>query len=138
MSRLHGDRVNGLVTGQAMGALRPIAYTPVVTWAGNTITTQSGFYLKTMGKLEIWVSFVETVGTATAALTITLPGTYTAVSLAGALNANIGTLCRAGVAGVACGLVATPGATATVTTNTATATGAVDTWFAYASIPTLT
>lgn len=127
----------GLVTaGQTTGTLRPIAYTPAVVWAGNTITTQSGFYLKTPGLLQVWVSFIETVGTATAAVSISLPAGYTAVSLAGPLNAGVGIMFRNGLANVIWGITVAPGATATA--GIPSATGVVDTWVATMQIPTLT
>ena len=130
MSRLHGDRI-----GQ--GAFpRPVAYTPVVTWAGNTITTQSGLYIKTPGKLEVWVSFVETVGTAAAVMTITIPTGYTVATMAGSLAIHAGTVASS-VLSTESVLSAASGATVSVA-SPATIVGAVATWFAYIALPTLT
>ena len=135
MSRLHGDQL-GIPTGglpRLFGA--PVAYTPVVTWAGNTITTQSGFYLKRPGKLEVWVSFSETAGAANAALTITIPTGYTAVSMTGALTIHVGIVSNS--VNNLFAMIATSGATTQIASVT-NQTGVVATWMVYASIPTLT
>lgn len=118
-------------------ATSPVAYTPVVTWGANTITTQSGFYLKTPGKLEIWIAFIETVGTTGATITVTIPTGYTAVTLAGSLSPGVGTLCN-NANGTMWGFVVVAGATTQITTPAATATAAVATWSGYFNIPTLT
>lgn len=139
MSRLHGDAANGLVTARQPAMLRPAAYTPVVTWAGNTITTQSGFYLKLPGLLLVWVSFVETAGTASAAITITIPTGYTAVSMAGALSEMVGYVNPSTVvaATTAQAVFAAAGATTSIATIGAV-TGIVTTWSGFFAIPTLT
>lgn len=122
----------GLITvANAYG--KPIAYTPTVTWPGNTITTQSGFYIKEPGKLLVWVAFLETVGTASATLTITLPGGYTAVSMAGAFTINVGSVSNGANATVQ--MYAAPGATTSIASNTST--GAVAVWSGFFVIPTL-
>lgn len=135
MSRLHADQL-GIPTGglpRLFGG--PSAYTPVVTWAGNTITTQSGFYLERPGLLQVWVSFVESAGTATAAVTITIPTGYTAVTMAGSLSVVVGTLARITNIGQINQVIVAAGATTQVAT-TASAVGAVDTWSAFMQIPT--
>lgn len=123
--------------GQSYGLARPVAYTPVVTWTGNTITTQSGFYLKTPGKLEVWVSFVETVGTAAAIITITIPTGYTAVTMAGSLGAGVGFLCNSANS-TSVGFLAAAGATTQIASSNASTSGVVGTWSGYFSVPTLT
>lgn len=69
MSRLQGDGF-GLPLGVAG---TPMVYAPVVTWTGNTIGTTSGVSLKSPGKLEVWVTFVETAGTTVNLVTVTIP-----------------------------------------------------------------
>lgn len=134
MSRLGADGMGGGVGGQA--PIGPVAYTPVVTWAGNTITTQSGFWLKSPGLLQVWVSFIETVGTATATITITIPTGYTAVTHTGSLAAGVGRLVQSTNASAADFIVAA-GATTQIST-VFNATGIVTTWSGYFAIPTLT
>lgn len=140
MSRATRTGQGSVSFGQSYGLARPVAYTPVVTWAGNTITTQSGFYLKLPGMLLVWVSFVETVGTASAALTITIPTGYTAVTQTGSLNTYVGSVSPNTVTAPAIGLVIVAGGTTQVIPQISSglATGVVATWFGYVSIPTLT
>lgn len=123
--------------GIKWSATAPTAYTPTVSWPGNTITTQSGFYLKTPGKLEIWVSFVETVGTATAALTITIPGGYTAVTHTGSLSAGVGFLGNLSNANTSYAMLVAAGGTTQIA-SVANVAGVVTTFIGYFSIPTLT
>lgn len=131
----------GARTGQGLStqysnlaALRPVAYTPTVTWAGNTITTQSGFYIKTPGMLQVWVSFSETAGSATAAFTITIPAGYTAVTMSGSLTLPVGYV--ASSQGTFWPIVAASGATSQIG-SPINLTGVVATWMVIASIPTL-
>lgn len=124
----------GLVTVAPWGASRPIAFTPVVTWPGNTITTQSGFYVKVPGELHVWVSFVETAGTASAVLTITIPPGYTAVTMAGSLSVCVGQICSTNVGVIP--LFAAAGATTSIATPVTN--GSVATWSGTFIIPTLT
>lgn len=133
MSRLHGDGLGLPISGIGGG---PIAYTPVVTWTGNTITTQSGFYLKTPGLLQVWVSFVESAGTASAVVTVTIPTGYTAVTMAGSLATAVGTLVCTSNNSIF-ELSAAAGATTSVATVN-TVNGVVTTWLATMQIPTLT
>lgn len=133
MSRTHGDGFGQIMAGGGT----PVAYAPTVTWAGNTITTQSGFYLKTPGLLLVWVSFVESAGTAVAVLTISLPTGYTAVTHTGSLASSVGMVARATTIGANTALQAAAGALTQVITG-ATVTGAVDTWVAFMQIPTTT
>ena len=135
MSRLHGDGLGQPVAGPTINV--PVAYTPVVTWTGNTITTQSGFYMKLPGLLQVWVSFVETAGTVSAALTITIPTGYTAVTMAGSLNASVGRLFQP-TGATAYDFVAAAGATTQISAAQATPTGIVATWTGSFIIPTLT
>lgn len=128
-------RSSGLVT--VPPPVRAVAYTPVVTWTGNTITTQSGFYIKEPGKLLVWVSFVESAGTAVASITITIPTGYTAVSMAGGLSTGVGMLSSSIAGGTFVGMVAAAGATTQVV-SAATLIGAVATWYISMQIPTLT
>lgn len=134
MSRLGADALGLPVAGLNF---TPVAYPVVVTWAGNTIGTQSGFYIKLPGLLLVWVSFVESAGTANAALTITIPTGYTAVTQTGSLAAMAGSIGRLG-AGSLTQLQVAAGATTQVSTGANTIIGVVDTWAAYLSIPMLT
>lgn len=122
----------GRVTQQInMGS--PVAYTPVVTWAGNTIGTQSGVYIKLPGLLLVWVSFVESAGTAAATCTITIPTGYTVVTLAGSLAVGVGSL----GGGATTHFIAAAGATTQISSLTV-ASGVVLTWCGFFTIPTLT
>lgn len=134
---MRGTRTGqGLVSfGQTFAAARPVAYTPVATWTGATITTQSGLYLKTPGNLEIWASFVVTAGSPAATLTITIPTGYTASSLTGSLEAAVGTLCSPGFTSQ--DMLCTAGATLTIKSS-GSVSGGAGTWSIHASIPTLT
>lgn len=125
----------GLVSCGPYSYPTALPYTPTVTWAGNTIGTQSGFYIKSPGKLEVWVSFSETAGTAVATLTITIPTGYAAVTHTGSLVAGVGTI-SSGV-GTPTEMVAAAGATTQITTP-GTLAGSVATWTGYFAIPTLT
>ena len=87
MSR--GQIPGGRITPVSAGGA-PLAYTPAITWPGNTISGATGQYIKEAGKLTLWVSFQETAGTASATLTIPLPAGYTAVTLSGSLAINAG------------------------------------------------
>lgn len=124
----------GLVTVRPQ--LTPVAYTPVVTWAGNTITTQSGFYLKVPGELHVWASFVESAGTASATITITIPTGYTAITMAGSLATGAGFLGN-NAAGSAAYMTAAAGATTQIVSQSVT-TAVVGTYFGMFIIPTLT
>lgn len=135
MSRLHGDGLGQPIAG--IGVSGPQAYTPTVTWPGNTITTQSGFFLKLPGLLLVWVTFVESAGTATAVCTITIPTGYTAVSMAGAVNTGVGSMCRGDATVAVFPIIAAPGATTSISTAVGLP-GAVATWAGYFAIPTLT
>jgi hypothetical protein len=129
----------GLVTHPIATMARPIAYTPTVTWPGNTITTQSGFYLKTPGLLQVWITFVETAGVANGVLTATIPTGYTAVSMAGALEIAVGFFYVPGNSGATLiGMSAAPGATTQISTSVNNATGASTSWRGIFSIPTVT
>lgn len=131
MSRAGAD---GL--GKPIGGVRvPTGYTPTVTWPGNTITTQSGLFLKEPGKLLLWVSFVESAGTANAALTITLPTGFTAASMAGGLSINVGWI---GFATSGQGLPVFVAPAASVSIATTAFAGVVATWSGTFVIPTLT
>lgn len=120
------------------GGGTPIAFTPVVTWAGNTITTQAGLYLKTPGLLQLWISFVETVGTAAAVLTVTVPTGYTAATVIAATATQVGSFSRSGATGSIYPMWASPGALTQITSISAGTAGVVDTWSGYFAIPTLT
>lgn len=113
MSRLHAD-------GYGFGGIAPgtpVAFTPVVTWAGNTIGVQAGLALKVSGWLFVWISFTETAGTASAILTITgLPsyspaaiaaGTLTVGGMMNSVNGN--SIAMVPSAGQINGIVATTG-----------------------------
>ena len=131
MSRLHADRANALAT--TFG--RPIAYVPVVTWAGNTIGTQSGFYLRLPGLLQVWVSFTETAGTANALMTITLPFGVTAVTHTGGLTCAVGNVGN-GTNSSDTVLTVLSGAVTTMQ-SLRNVTGVVATWTGYGAIPIL-
>lgn len=128
----------GLVSfGLSYGSARPIAYTPVVTWTSATITTQTGFYLKTPGLLEVWVSFVVSAGSPAAQVNCTIPTGYTAVTLTGSLDIAIGTLCSPGFTSQ--DMLATSGATTTIKSSGAVVgSPATGTWSIHVTIPTLT
>ena len=64
------------------------AYTPAITWVGNTISSVVAQYTHVSGFLIIAGSFTV-VGSATSTLTIPLPGSYTAV-IAGGINGGVG------------------------------------------------
>ena len=120
----------GRVTpGSGGGA--PIAYTPAITWPGNTIGTVAGQYIKMPGCLLLWVSFVESAGTASATLTIPLPAGYIAVTQNGSLASGVGAI-TTGAGAVLYGLTAAAGGTS----MTATATGSVNTWTGMFVVPT--
>ena len=73
MSRLHGDRFRVTPAG---ADIAPQSYMLTVTWTGNTVSSSTGFYKKSVGKLEVWVSFVISVGTVSGAVSIPLPTGY--------------------------------------------------------------
>ena len=125
-----GRTGQGLVTGVSN---RPIAYSPTVTWAGNTITTQSGFYLKLPGLLLVWVSFVESAGAANNTLTITIPTGYTAVTHTGSLTAGVGTIATLATNNFQMGAAA--GATTSIA-SLSIVTGTVGTYSGFFCIPT--
>jgi hypothetical protein len=58
-------------------ASTPIAFTPTISWPGNTVAGSSSYYVRSNGLLYVWGAFVESAGTATAALSITLPAGMT-------------------------------------------------------------
>lgn len=138
MSRGTRSGSGSVVFSQTYGSARPIAYTPTVTWAGNTITTQSGFYMKTPGKLELWVSFVETAGVVSASLTVSLPTTIsvTAVTHTASISAGVGQFGASVVSGGIEMVIAAGGTTQLV--SSLASTGAVGTWYGNFTIPTLT
>ena len=129
MSRNHGDGFGQIMAGGGT----PIAYTPVVTWTGNTITTQSGFYLKLPGLLLVWVSFVESAGAANNTLTITIPTGYTAVTHTGSLTAGVGTIATLATNNFQMGAAA--GATTSIA-SLSIVTGTVGTYSGFFCIPT--
>lgn len=63
-----------LVSGQSSGS--PIPYTPVITWAGNTIGTVLASYVRIPGALIVWGQFQETAGTASAVVSIAIPAGF--------------------------------------------------------------
>lgn len=79
---MRGTRTGqGLVTGALF--TRPAAYTPAVTWAGNTIsvpTPPTGLYLKMTGLLIVWARFNISTGGVAGAISISVPTGYTALS----------------------------------------------------------
>lgn len=125
----------GMVTATAP-APRPFLYVPTVAWAGNTIAGATGAYIKMPGLLILWISFQETVGSAAAALTVTLPTGYTAITLAGSLASGVGYFgCTNGVTYV--GMSAVAGTSTQIISN-GTPGGAVGTFNGMFIVPTLT
>ena len=131
MSR--GQIPGGRITPVSAGGA-PLAYTPAITWPGNTISGATGQYVKEPGKLTLWVSFQETAGVANATLTIPLPAGYTAVTQAGSLASGVGSIAN----GVGSGTALTIAAAATSITSPGTITGAVFTWTGMFVVPTTT
>ena len=130
MSR--GQIAGGRITPVSAGGA-PIAYTPAVTWPGNTISGATGFYSHNVaGELKLWVSFSETAGTATALVTIPLPTGYTAVTMAGSLTIGVGAFGRVNVASEEM-FIASGG-----TSITGINVGAIDTWSGFFCVPTTT
>ena len=121
----------GRVTAPSVNGT-PIAYTPAVTWPGNTLAGATGQYIKIPGALLLWVSFSETAGTTSALVTIPLPPGYTAVTMAGSLTIGVGAFGRVNVASEEM-FIASGG-----TLITGINVGAIDTWSGFFCVPTTT
>ena len=136
MSRGTRSGSGSVAFGQQFGLARPVAYTPTVTWPSNTITTQSGLYIKMPGMLLVWCSFVVSASVGGAVLTVTIPAGYTASTLAGSLAAGVGVFSLGTASTTNVGMVASSGATTQIQSPIAIS-ATVATWSGFFMIPTV-
>lgn len=75
---------------QTYGIVRPVVYTPTITWTNQTVTTPTGSFLKTPGQVTVWGTFIISGTGAAGICTISLPTGYTVNATGGAIQIAVG------------------------------------------------